>query len=298
MRLLVTGGAGFIGSNYVRWVLGHSDDHVTVYDALTYAGNLANLRSVEDDPRYAFVKGDIQNITGGMPFMSGTQSQTVDQETATGVSIITSLAQKRLASKKQNYLWAFKQIAEQFLALSQQFLKKDKLVPIVGKDAELVFFNVSPKDVQGEWAVEIATTSDAMQKAEERAAALPERTYSGRGLAVLPSYLLDWLADTEDGSLTVADVGVLATLLLSFASRRPLVPGAYFTEEDVLVCPCDDFRLLPALNPDVDDPGLSGRVRERVALGFLALNGWFRISSEGGALTIRLGPRARELGMT
>jgi dTDP-glucose 4,6-dehydratase len=59
VRLLITGGAGFIGSNYVRWVLGHSDDAVTVYDALTYAGNLANLRGVDDDPRYAFVKGDV-----------------------------------------------------------------------------------------------------------------------------------------------------------------------------------------------------------------------------------------------
>ncbi|MCU1378046.1 MAG: dTDP-glucose 4,6-dehydratase [Acidimicrobiales bacterium] len=59
MRLFVTGGAGFIGSNYVRWVLDHSDDAVTVYDALTYAGNPANLRDLEDDPRYAFVKGDV-----------------------------------------------------------------------------------------------------------------------------------------------------------------------------------------------------------------------------------------------
>jgi dTDP-glucose 4,6-dehydratase len=59
VRLLVTGGAGFIGSNYVRWVLGHTDDAVTVYDALTYAGNLANLRDVEDDPRYRFVRGDV-----------------------------------------------------------------------------------------------------------------------------------------------------------------------------------------------------------------------------------------------
>jgi dTDP-glucose 4,6-dehydratase len=59
MRLLVTGGAGFIGSNYVHWVLANTDDSVTVLDALTYAGNLENLRDVEDDPRYAFVKGDI-----------------------------------------------------------------------------------------------------------------------------------------------------------------------------------------------------------------------------------------------
>ena len=59
MKLFVTGGAGFIGSNYVRHVLAHSDDHLTVFDALTYAGNPANLSSVEDDPRYRFVKGDV-----------------------------------------------------------------------------------------------------------------------------------------------------------------------------------------------------------------------------------------------
>jgi dTDP-glucose 4,6-dehydratase len=59
MRLLVTGGAGFIGSNYTRWVLAHSDDAVTVYDALTYAGNPANLQDLEDDARFAFVKGDV-----------------------------------------------------------------------------------------------------------------------------------------------------------------------------------------------------------------------------------------------
>jgi dTDP-glucose 4,6-dehydratase len=59
MRILVTGGAGFIGSNYVRYVLANSDDEITVYDALTYAGNLSTLKDVDDDPRYSFVKGNI-----------------------------------------------------------------------------------------------------------------------------------------------------------------------------------------------------------------------------------------------
>jgi dTDP-glucose 4,6-dehydratase len=58
-RILVTGGAGFIGSNYVRHVFRTTDDAVTVYDALTYAGNLSTLQDVRDDPRYAFVHGDI-----------------------------------------------------------------------------------------------------------------------------------------------------------------------------------------------------------------------------------------------
>jgi dTDP-glucose 4,6-dehydratase len=59
MKLFVTGAAGFIGSNYVRHVLASSDDEVTVFDALTYAGNLSSLADVADDPRYSFVKGDI-----------------------------------------------------------------------------------------------------------------------------------------------------------------------------------------------------------------------------------------------
>jgi dTDP-glucose 4,6-dehydratase len=59
MKLFVTGAAGFIGSNYVRHVLATSDDEVTVYDALTYAGNLSSLADVAEDPRYRFVQGDI-----------------------------------------------------------------------------------------------------------------------------------------------------------------------------------------------------------------------------------------------
>jgi dTDP-glucose 4,6-dehydratase len=62
MRLLVTGGAGFIGSNFIRYVLGSSDDvHVTNLDALTYAGNLASLADVSDDRRYRFVHGDVRD---------------------------------------------------------------------------------------------------------------------------------------------------------------------------------------------------------------------------------------------
>ena len=58
MRILVTGGAGFIGVNFVRyWLEEHPDDHVVVYDLLTYAGNRASLAGLED--RIAFVEGDI-----------------------------------------------------------------------------------------------------------------------------------------------------------------------------------------------------------------------------------------------
>lgn len=60
MRLLVTGGAGFIGANFILyWLKNHSEDEVVNLDKLTYAGNLDNLREVEKNPRYKFIKGDI-----------------------------------------------------------------------------------------------------------------------------------------------------------------------------------------------------------------------------------------------
>ena len=60
--ILVTGGAGFIGSHVIRRLLQtHAELKVVNLDALTYAGNLANLADVESDPRYTFVKGDIRD---------------------------------------------------------------------------------------------------------------------------------------------------------------------------------------------------------------------------------------------
>jgi len=60
MNLLVTGGAGFIGSNFIRYILGQYPEYRVInLDKLTYAGNLENLSGIDKDPRYAFEKGDI-----------------------------------------------------------------------------------------------------------------------------------------------------------------------------------------------------------------------------------------------
>src|SRR5258708_31776716 len=72
MRIFVTGGAGFIGSNFIRYVLGRGKNSAVVnYDKLTYAGNLANLHSVAGDPAYRFVKGDICDAAALEPAMRG-----------------------------------------------------------------------------------------------------------------------------------------------------------------------------------------------------------------------------------
>ena len=62
-RILVTGGAGFIGSNFIQYILDHEKDNVLLVnlDLLTYAGNLENLQAVERDPRYHFIRGDVRD---------------------------------------------------------------------------------------------------------------------------------------------------------------------------------------------------------------------------------------------
>ena len=62
-KILITGGAGFIGSNYVELVISNSEDEVFILDNLTYAGNLKNLKAVSHLPNYNFIKGDICNKT-------------------------------------------------------------------------------------------------------------------------------------------------------------------------------------------------------------------------------------------
>ena len=60
MKLVVTGGAGFIGSNFIHyWLENHPEDHLVNLDKLTYAGNLANLKDIETNPHYKFIPGDI-----------------------------------------------------------------------------------------------------------------------------------------------------------------------------------------------------------------------------------------------
>ncbi len=75
MKIFVTGGAGFIGSNFINHVLGSSQEYSIVnFDKLTYAGNLANLDSIARDPQYTFIKGDICDPAAVEAAMAGCQT--------------------------------------------------------------------------------------------------------------------------------------------------------------------------------------------------------------------------------
>jgi dTDP-glucose 4,6-dehydratase len=74
LRVLVTGGAGFIGSNFVRHAIAtHADWHVTTLDKLTYAGRVENLQDIIDHPRHTFVKGDIGDANVAAPLVAASE---------------------------------------------------------------------------------------------------------------------------------------------------------------------------------------------------------------------------------
>ena len=80
MKLLVTGGAGFIGSNFIHyWLKNYPEDKIINFDVLTYAGNLDNLKDIENNPNYKFIKGDITD-------------EKLVNETVKGVDIIVHFA--------------------------------------------------------------------------------------------------------------------------------------------------------------------------------------------------------------
>jgi dTDP-glucose 4,6-dehydratase len=75
MKIFVTGGAGFIGSNFIRHVIESNGDYAVVnYDKLTYAANLLNLRTIAENPRYRFVKGDICDASEVEAAMQGSDA--------------------------------------------------------------------------------------------------------------------------------------------------------------------------------------------------------------------------------
>jgi hypothetical protein len=119
----------------------------------------------------ALLKGDLQNIMGGLPYAGGADSQTIDQETATGMSIITSIAQRIIQARKQHYLWSYAQLGKHFLLLYQQFLREERVVKIAGPVGARRFRSITPLDLQGDFDVMIDVTGDSLMRQERRAEA-------------------------------------------------------------------------------------------------------------------------------
>lgn len=121
--------------------------------------------SLESEQR---IKADIMDITGGMPFTAGLPDS-VENATATGASIYQTVAQKRLAMKKQSLMYAWRKIGRMKAKLLQQFVTEEKLIPIIGPAGAHDFMAISPSYLQGEFDIDIEPVAESFMRQERRA---------------------------------------------------------------------------------------------------------------------------------
>ncbi|GIV03970.1 MAG: hypothetical protein KatS3mg015_2800 [Fimbriimonadales bacterium] len=133
----------------------------------------------------ALLKGDLQNLAGGFPFSSGTDSQVVDQKTATGASIVTSLAQRSIDMAKKAVYEAWAEVGRQRLILNQQFIREPTVAPVMGLNGEEEIAVIMPELLQGEYDFEIEPVPDALARQEEQASA---QALFQLGLAAVPQF--------------------------------------------------------------------------------------------------------------
>lgn len=119
----------------------------------------------------ALIKGDLQTLAGGFPFASGAESMTIDQKTATGASIVSSLAQRSIDLAKQQAYKAIQEIGMQRLLLTQQFVRAPQVVPVLGLDNVEEIKTIWPEILQGDFSFEIEPIPDAVMKQQEQASA-------------------------------------------------------------------------------------------------------------------------------
>ncbi len=121
--------------------------------------------------REGLIKGDMQNLAGGFPFSSGTDSQFVDQKTATGASIVSSIAQKSMDLAKRELYKAIRKIGKQRMILNQQFIREPQVAPVLGLDNEQQLEVIMPELLQGDFDFKMEPIPDSLMKQEEQASA-------------------------------------------------------------------------------------------------------------------------------
>ena len=118
----------------------------------------------------AMVRGDLRDVAGGA-LLSGNDPEGNDNPTATGASLVVTLAQKRLAGKKQQFVWAKSRIGEQWCAMNQQFIRSERLVPVVGAEGAQDFMAIQPDLLQGIYLFETEMVEDSLDRSTKRAEA-------------------------------------------------------------------------------------------------------------------------------
>ena len=130
------------------------------------------------------LKGDLQNITGAVGYLSGASGSQIDQTTATGISVISNMAAKRIIRMKQQIMFAMRRAGEQQVALNQQLLPGPVAVRIEGgTDAEWKV--ATPADIQGQYDYRVEDANESLMRQERRAEALAFANWFGQNYMLL-----------------------------------------------------------------------------------------------------------------
>lgn len=113
------------------------------------------------------LKDDLQNIPGASPTLLGQVDPST--QTATEVSLTTSMAQRRMLSKKMQFSWSQRRDGEQWIALNQQFIRDTRMIEILGNDGAREFEEIRPEMLQGTYSIELAAMDESLMRQERRA---------------------------------------------------------------------------------------------------------------------------------
>lgn len=134
----------------------------------------------------ALMKGDLQNIMGGLAFAGGTESGlSAAQNTATGMSIVTSIAQRIIQARKQHYMWAYSQFGEMFLGMMGQMLREERIIPQVGPQGKQQLMIVHPLQLQGQFDVNVNVMDESTVRQEKLSEAMALANFAAQ-LAAIP----------------------------------------------------------------------------------------------------------------
>jgi len=119
--------------------------------------------------RERLLMGDMQNLAGSFPFSTGAESQTVDQKTATGASLVSGLAQRNIDLHKQPVYHALEDIGNMKLVLNNQFITEPTAATVLGADGEEELRVIWPEILQGDYEYEQEPILDAVMQQQELA---------------------------------------------------------------------------------------------------------------------------------
>lgn len=123
------------------------------------------------------LKGDLQNLSGAVGYLSGASDSQVDQTTATGISIIQNMATKRIMRMKQQILFALKRVGEQQIALNQQLLPPNVAIRIDRGAMGVEWKATNPAMLQGKYEYVVEDASESLIRQEKRAEALAKANF-------------------------------------------------------------------------------------------------------------------------